>query len=183
MSMAPKFTDIGMGVTLVENDMYSDERGFMAEWYNKEEFSKNGISCEFIQVKTSRSKSGVLRGFHFQYPPYSQGKLIRCLTGEIFFVAVDVRKKSGTFKKYISINLKGDGKAVIFVPKGFASGFLVVSKEDAMVMYYIEGEWAPDKDGGIIWNDPDIGVKWPAMPSIISKRDMELPRMKDIKWE
>ena len=181
--MAHKFMDIGMGVILIQNDLYGDDRGFMAEWYNKDIFSTNGITNNFVQHKASRSKKGVLRGFHFQQHPYEQAKIIRCLSGEIFNVVVDVRKESATFKKHIEINLRGDGKSAIFLPKGFANGFIVTSDEDAIILYYIDGEWVPDKECGIIWDDPDLAIKWPMVPSALSKRDAQLPKINDIKWE
>ena len=180
--MAHVFTDIGMGVILVENDMYEDDRGSMAEWYNREVFHENGIRCDFSQQKSSRSKKGVLRGFHFQYPPYEQAKLIRCIAGEVFAAIVDVRADSGSYKHSITLTMKGDGRQAVYLPKGFAMAFLVTSEEDAIIMYYIDGEWVKEKEGGVIWNDPEIGIKWPAAPSIISRRDMELPRIKNIVW-
>jgi dTDP-4-dehydrorhamnose 3,5-epimerase len=181
--MGYKFTDIGMGIILIENDKYIDERGFMAEWYNKEVLASKGITSDFNQHKASRSKKGVLRGFHFQMPPYSQEKIIRCISGKIFDVVVDIRKESKTFKKYVTINLSSDTNSALYVPKGFANAFVVLSDEDALILYYLNGAWMPEMESGIIWNDPELNIKWPVIPSVISKKDRSLPKLKDIVWQ
>lgn len=174
-----KFKELGLGVILIENEIYTDERGFFMEGFNVEEFKKHGINNTFIQYNISRSKKGVLRGLHFQLEPYSQAKLVRCVRGEIFDLAVDIRKGSQTFGKHVSIKLKGDGKEMVLIPKGFAHGFLTLSSEDADVIYYVDNNYAPNHERGIIWNDPDLNIPWPFKPTLLSKKDQNWPRLKD----
>ncbi|MCL5238911.1 MAG: dTDP-4-dehydrorhamnose 3,5-epimerase [Candidatus Marsarchaeota archaeon] len=178
-----RFTNLGLGVTLIENEVYADSRGFFMEGFNKEAFMKNGIDGNFIQYNISRSKKGVLRGLHFQLEPYSQAKLVRCLRGEIFDVAVDIRKNSPTFGSHVSVTLKGDGKQMIFVPRNFAHGFLSLGEEDADVMYYVDNKYAPDSERGIAWNDSGLGIRWPEEPTLLSKKDQQWPKLSEYNFK
>jgi len=178
-----KFKPLGMGVILIEHTAHEDERGWFMESWNEKTFKSNGIDSDFIQINISRSKNGVLRGLHFQKPPFSQAKLVSCLKGEVFDVAVDVRKNSPTFGKYVSVVLSETNLRSIFIPRGFAHGFLVTSKEDAIVAYLVDNEYNKESEGGLRWNDPSVGIKWPATPKIINQRDTNLPLLKDVKYD
>jgi len=157
-------------VVLIKPKVFEDERGFFMETYKKEDFEKAGIKGEFIQENHSKSKHNVLRGLHFQKEPYAQAKIVRCIKGKILDVAVDLRKNSPTFKKYVSVELSEENKFMLFIPKGFAHGFLVLSKE-AEVVYKVDNIYAPDRESGLIWNDPSITIKWPIGDPILSEKD------------
>jgi len=149
------------------------------ETYVREDFERAGINVEFIQENHSKSKYSVLRGLHFQREPYAQSKLVRCIKGKIFDVAVDLRKNSPTFKKYLSVELSEDNKLMLFIPKGFAHGFVVLSKE-AEVIYKVDNAYAPDHESGLIWNDSDVNIQWPIDNSIISEKDKKLPSLGEL---
>jgi dTDP-4-dehydrorhamnose 3,5-epimerase len=163
-------------VILVKPKIFSDDRGFFFETYKKSEFKKAGIDVDFIQCNHSKSCKGVIRGLHFQREPYSQSKLVRCLHGRIFDVAVDLRKDSKYFGKYVSFELSGDNKYLLFIPQGFAHGFQVVSK-DAEIEYLVDNEYAPGHEEGIMYNDETIGIKWPIQEFIVSEKDQSLPKL------
>lgn len=169
-------------VVLIKPKVFGDERGFFMETYKKSEFEKFGIDTDFVQDNHSRSVKGVLRGLHFQKEPYAQGKLIRCIRGKIFDVAVDIRKGSPTFGKWVGFELSEENKYLLWIPKGFAHGFLTLSDE-AEVIYKVSGaEYNPQSEAGIIWNDPDISINWPLEgieKIILSEKDKKLPRLKD----
>jgi dTDP-4-dehydrorhamnose 3,5-epimerase len=149
------------------------------ETYKKEDFEKAGIKGEFIQDNHSKSEYGVLRGLHFQREPYAQAKIVRCVKGEIYDVAVDLRKNSPTFGRYVSVELSEENKFMVYVPKGFAHGFLVLS-ENAEVIYKVDNVYAPGYETGLIWNDEDIGIKWPVDNPIISQKDRNLLTLKEL---
>jgi len=167
-------------VILIKPKVFEDERGFFMETYVKEDFEKAGINVEFIQENHSKSKYGVLRGLHFQREPYAQSKLVRCIKGKILDVAVDIRKNSPNFGKHISAELSEDNKLMLFIPKGFAHGFVVLS-EEAEVIYKVDNVYAPDHESGLIWNDEDITIQWPVDNPIISEKDKILPTLKELK--
>ena len=144
-------------VVLVEARSFGDERGIFRETWKGSEFAANGFDIRFVQDNHSRSIKGVLRGLHFQRPPHAQGKFVFALNGEILDVAVDIRKNSPTCGQWVGEVLSGDNGRALWVPPGFAHGF-VVRSETAHVMYKVTDEYAPECDAGIIWNDPDIGV-------------------------
>ena len=146
-------------VILIEPEVFDDERGFFIESYQKERFATAGISYEFVQDNHSRSKQGVLRGLHYQIKK-PQGKLIRVVAGEIFDVAVDLRKASATFGQWVEAYLSAENKKQIWVPPGFAHGFYVIS-EYAEVLYKATDYYAPQWERSILWNDPRIGIQWP----------------------
>lgn len=146
-------------VILVKPKIFGDNRGFFMEAYKKSEFAANGIHVEFNQDNHSKSSAHVLRGLHFQKAPYAQAKLVRCSRGRIYDAAVDIRPESETFGKYVKVELSEDNKQMLFIPEGFAHGFVVLSDE-AELLYKASGEYAPQADSGIMWNDKDINIDW-----------------------
>ena len=163
-----------IGVYYIEIKKSLDDRGFFMESYKQSEFISNGITDKFIQDNHSRSSKGVLRGLHYQKNPKAQGKLIRVLSGEIFDVAVDIRKGSPTYGKWIGELLSEDKANMLFVPPGFAHGFCVMS-EQADIFYKTTDEYAPEYDSGIIWNDPELNIQWSITNPILSSKDAQLP--------
>lgn len=170
-------------VILIKPKVFQDERGFFLETYKKSDFEKAGINAEFVQDNHSKSVKGVLRGLHFQKKPFAQGKLVRCVRGKIFDVAVDIRKGSPTFGKWVGYELSEENKYILWIPEGFAHGFLTLSEEAEVIYKVSGGEYSPQHDAGIIWNDPDINIKWPVnqvKEIILSEKDKKLPFLKDI---
>ena len=161
------------GVVIIEPVIFEDNRGYFMETYNYAEFMAAGIDNIFVQDNQSKSKKGVLRGLHFQ-KKYPQAKLIRIISGEVFDVAVDIRRDSPTFGKWIGTILSAENKKQIFIPKGFAHGFLVLS-EEAEFFYKCDEFYHPEDEGGIIWNDETIGIKWPETEKLIlGEKDIKL---------
>ena len=155
-----KFTETEIeGVYIIEPIVFGDNRGYFMETYNYNEFKEAGLDMVFVQDNQSKSKKGVLRGLHFQ-KTHPQGKLVRVIEGEVFDVAVDLRKDSKTYGKWVGVILSKDNKKQFYIPEGFAHGFLVLSDE-AEFTYKCTDFYHPEDEGGIAWNDPDIGVKWP----------------------
>ena len=174
-------TDID-GVIIVEPTAYGDSRGYFMETYQKEDFIKGGIDVDFVQDNQSMSTKGVLRGLHFQIN-YPQSKLVRCVRGEVYDVAVDLREGSKTYGKYVGVRLSAENKRQFFIPKNFAHGFLVLSDE-AEFVYKVDDFYHPNDEGGLMWNDPDIGVEWPiseGMEINLSDKDKTHPAFKDFK--
>jgi len=172
-------------VILIEPRVFPDERGFFLETYKHSEFAANGIPETFVQDNHSRSVRGVLRGLHFQNPPRAQGKLIRVVRGAIFDVAVDIRPGSPTFGQWVGETLSEENQRMLYVPPGFAHGFLVLS-DLADVTYKVTEEYAPELDSGVIWNDPNIAILWPLDgPPILSPKDAALPPLlqADIRFD
>lgn len=161
---------------IIEPIVFEDERGFFMETYSFKDFEKAGITDKFVQDNHSKSKKGVLRGLHFQIEPFAQSKLVRCIRGEIFDVAVDIRPDSKTFKKWHGIVLSEENKKMLYIPKGFAHGFVVLS-DIAEVEYKVDNFYSREHDRGIIWNDPEIGIKWPIENPILSEKDSKLPTL------
>jgi len=147
------------GVFVAEPAVFPDERGYFMETYNENDFKEEGIDLTFVQDNQSKSSKGVLRGLHFQ-KTQPQGKLVRVISGEVFDVAVDLRKASRTYGKWIGVRLSAENKKQLFIPKGFAHGFVVLSDE-AEFVYKCTDFYKGDDEGGILWNDPDIGIEWP----------------------
>ena len=167
-------------VMIIEPRIFSDERGWFAETYKKRDFVAQGINSTFVQDNHSRSTSrGILRGLHFQDEPAAQGKLVRCIVGEIFDVAVDIRKGSPTYGQWVSATLSAENRAMIWVPLGFAHGVLTMT-EIAEISYKVTSEYSPSHDRGVRWNDTAIGIKWPVANPILSKKDAEAPLLKDV---
>ncbi len=165
-------------VILVEAQPFPDERGFFMESFKESIFETNGINTKFVQDNYSHSIKGVLRGLHYQKDPKAQAKLVMVTRGEIFDVAVDIRKGSPTYGKWIGEILSDQNHRLLYVPQGFAHGFLVLSNESD-VLYKVNSEYSAENDRGILWNDPEVGVKWPIDKPIVSKKDMEQPVLKN----
>ena len=167
-------------VILVTPKVFGDNRGFFMEGYKKSEFKANGIDVEFNQDNHSKSTKGVLRGLHYQAQPHSQAKLVRCPRGKIFDVAVDIRPNSPTFKKWVGAILSEENKQMLFIPEGFAHGFVVLSDE-AELLYKASNEFDLPSDRGVRWNDPEIGVEWGIdFEPLVSEKDNNQPFLKDI---
>ncbi len=165
-------------VILVKPKVFGDERGFFMETYKASEFKKNGIEYDFVQDNHSRSQKGVLRGLHYQLRPMEQGKLVRCVRGRIWDVAVDIRKGSPWFGKWVAVELSEENKLMLWVPPGFTHGFVAL-EDGTEVVYKVTKEYAPELDRGIIWNDPDIGIEWPVENPVLSQKDSRLPTLKE----
>ena len=167
-------------VILIKPKVFGDNRGFFIETYKKSEFYANGIEIEFNQDNHSKSTAHVLRGLHFQKAPYGQAKIVRCTRGRIYDVAVDIRPESKTFGKYVKVELSEDNKQMLFIPEGFAHGFVVLS-EEAELNYKASGEYAPQADCGIIWNDKDINIDWEIdFEPILSEKDTKQKTLKEL---
>ncbi len=167
------------GPVLIEPRVFPDDRGFFMETYKKSDFIRNGIDADFIQDNHSKSVKGVLRGLHYQLHPHAQGKLVRCVQGAILDVAVDIRKSSPTFGKWVAEKLTSDNRKILYIPVGFAHGFVVLS-ETAEIVYKVHGgEYAPQSDRGIKWDDPQLAIDWGVKDVIISDKDLKQPLFKD----
>ncbi len=168
------------GAYLIEPVVFEDNRGFFLETYNRKVFEEMGITARFVQDNYSFSRSrGVLRGLHFQYPPHAQSKLVWVICGSVFDVIVDLRKGSATYGRWIGIELSGSPFRMIYVPKGFAHGFCTL-EENTRVQYKVDALYHPASDGGIRWNDPDLRISWPLTDPILSRKDGELPCLREI---
>ena len=165
---------------IIEPQLFKDDRGFFYESYNKNNLDKV-INIVFVQDNESKSHKGVVRGLHFQAPPFEQTKLVRCVSGKILDVAVDLRTNSKTYGKSFSIELSSENNKQLFVPKGFAHGFQVLSRE-ATVNYKVDEYYNPDSDSGLIWNDKDLSIDWNLdLKPILSKKDLKLISFKELK--
>ena len=166
-------------VILVKPKVFGDERGFFMESYRKSLFQANGIAPEFIQDNHSKSTKGVLRGLHYQLDPKAQGKLVRCVSGAVFDVAVDIRRGSPTFGKWVGYELSAENKCMLWIPAGFAHGFVTL-EDDTEFLYKTTGEYAPECDRGIKYDDPEIGIVWPVLGELLlSDKDQCQPLLKD----
>lgn len=159
------------GLKVIEPAVFGDERGYFMETYNYNDFAEAGIDCQFVQDNQSASKKGVLRGLHFQIN-YPQDKLVRVVNGEVFDAAVDLREGSKSFGKWYGVLLSAENKKQFFVPKNFAHGFIVLS-DYAEFCYKVTDFYHPNDEGGILWNDPEVGVEWP-MPEGMTAEDLIL---------
>lgn len=171
------------GLYVIEPKVLGDERGYFMETYNYEDFKAAGLNMVFVQDNQSMSKKGVLRGLHFQ-KKHPQGKLVRVLSGTVYDVAVDLRKSSPSYGKYYGVILSAENRKMFYVPEGFAHGFLVLS-DSAEFTYKCTDFYHPEDEGGIIWNDPYIGIEWPIgddMPVILSEKDKKLPLLSQSKF-
>ena len=174
-------TDID-GVIIIEPQVFGDNRGYFTETYKKEDFDNAGLKYDFIQDNQSRSFKGVLRGLHFQ-KKYPQAKLVRVIEGEVYDVAVDLRKGSSTYGKYVGVLLSAENKRMFMIPRGFAHGFLVLS-DFATFTYKCDEKYHPEDEGAIIWNDPDINIDWPMKEGVtLSEKDKKHPTLKESKME
>ncbi|MEW6001385.1 MAG: dTDP-4-dehydrorhamnose 3,5-epimerase [Nitrospirota bacterium] len=164
-------------LVLIRPAVFTDGRGFFMETYKYSDFIKADIKGYFVQSNHTRSMRGVLRGLHYQKHPKAQGKLVRCIRGRIFDVAVDIRKGSPTYCHWRSVELSEDDYFMFYIPPAFAHGFVVLS-DIAEVIYSCTEEYSPENEGGIIWNDPDIKINWPVKKPILSEKDSRLPLLK-----
>ena len=165
---------------VIEPQLFKDERGFFYESYNKKKLDKN-IKIVFVQDNESKSIKGAIRGLHFQAPPFEQTKLVRCVSGNILDVAVDLRKNSKTYGKSFCVELSSENNKQLFIPKGFAHGFQVISDE-AIVNYKVDNFYNPKSDSGIIWNDKDLSIDWNLdIKPVISLKDLKLISFKELK--
>ncbi|MBQ3737245.1 MAG: dTDP-4-dehydrorhamnose 3,5-epimerase [Candidatus Methanomethylophilaceae archaeon] len=166
------------GVYVIDAKVFGDDRGYFTETYKKTDFDEAGLVYDFVQDNQSRSKKGVLRGLHFQIK-HPQAKLVRVIEGEVFDVAVDMRKGSPTFGKWVGAVLSDKNKRQFMIPRGFAHGFLVLS-DYATFCYKCDEVYHPEDEGGIMWNDPEIGIEWPFTDNIqLSEKDTKQPLLKD----
>lgn len=166
-------------VVLIEAKPFTDSRGLFAETYKRSEFLRKGISQSFVQDNRSWSRRGVLRGLHFQNSPHAQAKLISTIRGEIFDVAIDIRKGSPSYGRWVAETLSQDNHRLLYVPEGFAHGYLVLS-EEADVIYKVSSEYSPENERGIIWNDPRLNIEWPIKDPILSSQDARHPTLADV---
>ena len=174
-----KFTKLSIPeVVLIEPRVFRDERGFFIETYKHSEFADAGIREYFVQDNHSQSSRDVLRGLHYQINPKAQGKLLRCSKGRIFDVAVDIRKGSPDYGKWVGLELSDENNNMIYIPPGFAHGFLTLS-DMAEVLYKCTNEYSPGHERGIAWNDPEIDIDWPVKAPILSAKDLSYTMLKD----
>ena len=166
------------GLLIIEPKVFGDERGYFMETYNEPEFIAKGVPYRFVQDNQSRSSKGVLRGLHYQIH-HPQAKLVRVLQGEVFDVAVDLRSNSKTYGKWFGLILSGVNKKMFMIPRGFAHGFVVLS-DDAVFAYKCDDTYHPNDEGGIMWNDPTIGIRWPFdFEPVLSEKDRNHPSFSD----
>lgn len=167
-------------IILIKPNSFSDNRGFFYESFKESDFISNGISTKFVQDNFSHSIHGVIRGLHYQKIPNAQAKLVTVLQGKIFDVAVDIRKNSPTFGKWMGVILSANEHKSIYIPEGFAHGFCVLSDE-ADVFYKVNNEYSPKNERGLIWNDPKINISWPIKNPVVSNKDNELPTLENLE--
>ena len=170
------------GVVIIEPRVFGDSRGYFFESFSEKNFKEQVADVDFVQDNQSKSCYGVVRGLHFQKPPHAQAKLVRVVKGRVLDVAVDLRKGSPTYGKHVAVELTEDNHRQFFIPRGFAHGFAVLS-EEAIFQYKCDNYYAPQSEGAVAWNDPDLGIDWgvPLEKAILSEKDMKHPRLKDIE--
>ena len=169
------------GVYIIEPKIFEDSRGYFFESYNDLEFLNKVKFVDFVQDNESKSSYGVMRGLHFQAPPYDQSKLVRCVRGKVLDVALDIREGSPTYGKHVAVELSEDNHRQLFIPRGFAHGFVVLS-DTAIFQYKCDDFYHPESEGGIAWDDPDLNIDWrlPVDKIILSEKDKCHPRLKDL---
>lgn len=168
-----------LGLTEIFPRIFKDDRGHFLETYQYELFKNNGISAQFVQDNQSFSTKGVLRGLHFQKAPFSQGKLVRVISGKVMDVAVDIRPDSPTFGKYETFILTAEASNMVFVPEGFAHGFIAL--EDSVFSYKCTNIYDKASEGGLLWNDPEIGIDWGFDKPLVSEKDVILPTFEELR--
>lgn len=171
-----------VGVVILEPEVFGDERGYFFESFSQREFEEKVCKTTFVKDNESSSRYGVLRGLHFQKPPHAQAKLVRVVKGKVLDIAVDIRKGSPTFGHHVSIELSGENKRQLFIPRGFAHGFAVLSDE-VVFQYKCDNYYVPHSEGGILWNDPALGIDWklPAEDVILSEKDKKNVLLNELK--
>ena len=168
------------GNYLIDLDLREDERGFFARYFCEKEFSNAGLNTRWVQINNSMSCDvGTLRGLHFQRPPHAEVKLVRCLRGSIWDVVVDLRKGSDRYGKWFGATLSDKNRTMMYVPKGFAHGFVSL-ESDSEILYLVSDFYAPEAEGTLIWNDPDVGIQWPIQPQVLSGKDSQGRLLRDI---
>ena len=166
------------GLKIIQPRVFEDERGYFFESYSKQLFAANNINVDFVQDNQSLSQAGVLRGLHFQNPPYSQGKLVRVITGSVLDVAVDIRKDSPTYGKHFKIELTEKNKTMFWIPPGFAHGFLTL-EDNTIFSYKCSNTYNKESEGSILWNDHDLNIDWNIKDPTLSDKDKISPSFKD----
>lgn len=171
------------GVVIIEPRIFRDDRGYFFESFSQRDFQEKVCNTVFVQDNESKSSYGVLRGLHFQKPPYAQSKLVRVIKGAVLDVAVDIRKGSPTFGQHVAVELTEDNHRQFFIPRGFAHGFSVLTDE-VIFQYKCDNFYAPQSEGALAWDDPDLGIDWrlPAEKVILSEKDRHHSRLKDAEW-
>ena len=173
------------GLLLLEPRVFGDERGYFFESWNRDAYRSAGIDCDFLQDNESKSRFGVLRGLHYQAAPYTQAKLVRVISGAVLDVAVDIRAGSPTYGKHIAVELSGENKRQLFIPRGFAHGFAVLS-EEVVFAYKCDNFYMPSHERGIAFDDPDLAIDWRVKPDrwILSPKDTRHPRLSEMEpWK
>mgnify|MGYP003562881561 FL=1 len=176
-------TDID-GLVIIEPRVFGDSRGYFFESFSERDFKREVADVDFVQDNESKSSYGVVRGLHFQKPPYAQAKLVRGVKAKVLDVAVDLRKESPTFGRYVAMELSEENHRQMFIPRGFAHGFSVLS-EEVIFQYKCDNYYAPQSEGAVAWDDPDLDIDWkiPAGKVLLSEKDKKHPRLKDILGE
>lgn len=171
------------GVVVIEPKVFGDHRGYFFESFSQKDFCEKVRQVSFVQDNESKSCYGVVRGLHFQKPPHAQSKLVRVVKGAVLDVAVDIRKGSPTFGQHVAVELSEENHRQLFIPRGFAHGFAVLTDE-VVFQYKCDNFYAPQSEGAIAWDDPDLGIDWriPADKVVLSAKDMAHPRLKDAQW-
>ena len=170
-------------ILIIEPKVFGDNRGYFFESFSEKDFSSQVREVKFVQDNESKSRYGVLRGLHFQKPPHAQSKLVRVVKGAVLDVAVDIRRGSPTFGQHVAVELTEDNHRQLFIPRGFAHGFAVLS-EEVIFQYKCDNFYAPQSEGAIAWDDPDLEIDWriPVDKVVLSEKDMANPRLKDADW-
>ena len=166
------------GVLIIEPAVFRDNRGFFMGFYHQRMYKQSGVEPIFVQDNIAYSVRGTLRGLHYQHP-HEQAKLVQAVKGEVFDVAVDVRRGSPTFGQWVGTSISEENRRQFYIPEGFAHGLCVVSKT-ALVIYKCSDMYAPDSEGGVLWSDPDLGIEWPVKTPMLSKKDGKYACLKDI---
>ena len=171
------------GVVIIEPRIFRDERGYFFESFSQRDFQEKVCRTVFVQDNESKSSYGVLRGLHFQKPPHAQSKLVRVIKGAVLDVAVDIRRGSPTFGQHVAVELSGDNHRQLFIPRGFAHGFSVLTDE-VVFQYKCDNFYAPQSEGALAWNDPDLAIDWriPADKLLLSEKDRHHCRLRDAEW-
>ena len=171
------------GVVIIEPKVFGDHRGYFFESFSQKDFCEKVRQVSFVQDNESKSCYGVVRGLHFQKPPHAQSKLVRVVRGAVLDVAVDIRKGSPTFGQHVAVELSEENHRQLFIPRGFAHGFAVLTDE-VIFQYKCDNFYAPESEGAIAWDDPDLGIDWkiPSDKVVLSAKDMAHPRLKDAQW-
>jgi dTDP-4-dehydrorhamnose 3,5-epimerase len=175
--MPSTFTPLGIpGVVLLDRAVFPDDRGYFTELFKRSELEANGVPSDFVQENVVRSGANVVRGLHFQNPDSAQGKLVSVVLGAVWDVAVDLRKSSPTFGEWVAEELSEENGRSLWLPEGFGHGYAVLSDE-ALVVYGVTSEYAPESEAGVIWDDPELGIDWPYAEPLLSPKDAVLPTL------